>query len=95
MITIYRYPINQAINELRMPNNAQILKVGLAVDDENDYKEKITLWVKVDTDQPIVNRKFLIFGTGADMDETATYDLKYIDTVQKSNHYAFHIFELL
>lgn len=107
MKTIYRYEINQAVNDINLPVGAEILSVGIVNDwkytpiDPNDpcdnthtNVEAISLWAMVDTDNSAETRRFLVFGTGANMDATETYNLTFIGTVQKSNKYAFHIFEV-
>lgn len=97
MKTIYRYEINQAVNDIKLPIGAEILSVGIVNDwkytpvDPNDpcdnthtTIETISLWVMVDTDNTSTEtRRFLVFGTGADMSATETYTLTFIGTVQK------------
>lgn len=107
MKTVYRYEINQAINDVKLPVGAKILSVGISkgwkyspvdsynpVDDTRTQVEIISMWALVDTDSSVETRRFLVFGTGADMSATETYTLDFIGTVQKSNQYAFHIFEV-
>lgn len=91
MKTIYRYTINKSINDIDIPNGAEIISVG--VSKEND-KEEISIWAIVDSGASMTKRRFLVFGTGADMDETTNFNLKFIGTVKKANQYAFHVFEI-
>lgn len=92
MKTVYRYEINQAINDVNLPVGAKILSVGVA---ENGISSNvISLWALVDTEVGKETRRFLVFGTGADMSETETYNLEFVGTIRKSNAYAFHIFEV-
>lgn len=92
MKTVYRYEINQAINDVNLPVGAKVLSVGVA---ENVIScNVISLWALVDSDAGTETRRFLVFGTGADMSATETYNLDFIGTIQKSNAYAFHIFEV-
>lgn len=97
MLTILRYEINQAINDVELPCDARILSVGLAKDDTG--VEKISVWCEVDVDNdknynPSCTTvvRFVVFGTGANMDSIARINRKYIGTVQKSNMYAFHVY---
>ena len=93
MKTIYRYIINETINTVHIPFNAQILNAGTAIDDNG--KEVVSIWAKVDTENTREVRKFLVVGTGADLSSTETYNLHYLGTVQRRNLYAFHVFEIL
>ena len=87
MKTVYRYEINQAINDVNLPIGAKVLSVGVA-------NNIISLWALVDTESGTEKRKFLVFGTGSDMSKTETYNLTFVGTIRKSNTYAFHIFEV-
>jgi len=97
MLTILRYEINQAINDVELPCDARILNVGLVKDEYG--VEKISVWCEVDVDNdyaplPLCTNvvRFVVFGTGANMDSIARFNKKYIGTVQKSNMYAFHVY---
>lgn len=101
MKTIHRYKINNAINEVEIPMGAETLSVGVCKEITNSsdgstpkVKEVISIWFEVDDSAPKEKRTFLIFGTGANMDETANFDRKFIGTVRKANDYAFHVFEV-
>ena len=95
MKTVYRYEINSVVNDVVLPANAKILSVGLATNNKLQFgKEIISIWALVDTDNSVETRRFLVYGTGADMTGTETYELIPIGTVQKSNQYAFHVFEV-
>lgn len=87
MKTVYRYEINQAINDINLPIGAKVLSVGVA-------NNIISLWALVDTESGIEKRRFLVFGTGSDMSQTETYNLTFVGTIRKNNAYAFHIFEV-
>jgi len=98
MLTILRYEINQAVNDIKLPTGYKTLSVGIACDDRG--VEKISLWCEVEVDddtyQPFTFdiARFLVFGTGANMDAITNFNAKYIGTVQKSNQYAFHVYEV-
>lgn len=96
MNTILRYEIPNAINDIELPVGYNILKVGIA---ESNGIEKISIWCQVDVHsnyKPYFTEKvrFLVFGTGANMDEMVLFNYKYIGTVQKSNAYAFHVYQV-
>lgn len=93
MKTIYRYTINKPINDIEIPNGAEVISVGISTDDETE-KEVISLWAIVDTTASKTKRKFLVFGTGANMDDTLNFNTNFLGTVRKSNMYAFHVFEV-
>lgn len=92
MKTIYRYTINKSINDIDIPNGAEVISVGISIDD--NAKEVISLWAMVDTSASTTKRRFLVFGTGANMDDTTNFNINFLGTVRKSNMYAFHIFEV-
>ena len=102
MLTVYRYPLNNidGINNIEIPENAKILSVGVANDiiSNNNvvmgHVEVISLWAEVDTANTLSTRKILVFGTGANMDKISPYRHNFLGTVQKSNAYAFHVFEV-
>lgn len=100
MITILRYELNDAINDLELPIGYEVLKVGTKFD--NEGIERICIWCKVDVDsnhQPGMTEhvRFLVYGTGANMDELATFPNKYLGTTQLKHNslHALHIFEVL
>lgn len=92
MKTIYRYEINNSngINEVMMPNGAEVISVGVSTETD---KEVISVWAIVDTDETFVKRYFTVIGTGANLDEFGYMQSKFIGTVKKKNQYAFHVFE--
>jgi len=62
MKTIYKYDLpmeNRAI--IPMPEGATILKVGV-------QHNKPVLWALVDSDAPVTDRVFFVFGTGHSFD---------------------------
>ena len=76
MNTILRYEINQAINDLELPVGYEVLHAGTSFDSLGH--EKICIWCKVDVDSKYCSTmnehvRFLVYGTGADMDELCTF----------------------
>jgi len=69
-----------------MPEGAKILHA------DNQFDEPF-IWAMVDPNRPIVDRRFLFIGTGADFYET---NIKHISTfLIRGDSYVFHIFEIL
>lgn len=94
MKTIFRYNLNSSINDVELPSGAEVISVGVSKN-ERTNKEIISMWVSVNTTTKTFDkRRFLVFGTGANMDDTSNFNMKYLGTVIKSNMYAFHIFEV-
>lgn len=97
MITILRYEIPKAINDIELPVGYKVLNVGIATDTLGF--EKISIWCQVEVNEDYTafateKVRFLVFGTGANMDEIVHFNPKYIGTVQKSNAYAFHVYKV-
>jgi len=65
MKTVYKYqvPIDGTI---KLPLGATVLHVG-------EQAQSVCLWALVDTNQPLVGRRFMLVGTGHPIPETATY----------------------
>lgn len=82
MRVIYKYPLPSAINSVALNANAEILCVQL-------QENVITMWALVDTDNPIINRTFAVYGTGNEIESFS----KYVGTVQQ-NQFVWHVFEL-
>jgi hypothetical protein len=91
MLTVYKYPITQAHNAIEMPSGAQVLRIG--IDPAVDVKDLIwlRLWALVDTDNPIVVRKFIITGTGHPL-PTDKRNLVYIGS-SVCSPFIWHVFE--
>ena len=97
MITILRYEIPNAINDINLPVGYKVLNVGVAKDALGC--EKISIWCQVEVAEDYTpfateRARFLVFGTGANMDDIVHFNPKYIGTVQKSNAYAFHVYKV-
>ena len=56
--TIWKYVLKTETNQIiEIPEGAKILSAG-------EQLNNICVWVNVDTEMPVVNRKFSIYGTG-------------------------------
>lgn len=94
MKKIYKYPLELTdFQEVDMPEGAEILSVQTQYAPfGSPLKEHLCMWAMVDTDKPVQTRRIRIFGTGNPM--TYEHELKFIDTVQMSNHaLVWHVFE--
>lgn len=87
MKTIWKFGLAlDDIVELAMPRYARLLTVQM-------QRGIPHLWAVVDTDQPVVKRRFRVFGTGHQMDLDHS---NYIGTFQiNGGSLVFHLFEAL
>ncbi|MFA5048642.1 MAG: hypothetical protein WC516_06480 [Patescibacteria group bacterium] len=68
-----------------MPKGAEVLSVGV------QFGKDVCLWVKINTDNELEDRKFNIYGTGHPIYKT---DQRFIGTFQLFNGEGiFHLFE--
>lgn len=85
----YNLPVQEK-SSLLMPEHSQVLSVQV-------QHEQLTLWALVNPDNEECERKFLIFGTGHEIEEPGQdeyYD--YIGTVQAmGGQLVWHIFEVI
>ena len=79
----YKVPLDTFVS-MDMPEGAEPLHFGI----QNDEP---TLWAKVDPDNPIVSKKFMLFSTGYWFEDD---HLKYIGTVINLDRYVWHLFEV-
>lgn len=86
MKTIYKYQFSMSSDkeEFEMPSASFPLSVG----EQNGLP---CMWCQVETNNPIVTRKFRIVGTGHEIPETVRLS-KYVGTVQ-IGVFVWHIFE--
>jgi len=86
--TVYKYPlIISGINEIMMPENAEILTVQ--VQDETPC-----LWALVDIKETQKMRLFEVYGTGHPIYYEMGIERKYISTFQLHElGLVFHVFE--
>lgn len=88
MITIYKYPIKDTVNELELPIGAQIIKA------DYDPMGVMCIWAVVDTNAETETIKILKIGTGWPLDDyLQKYEMTFIETV-KENIYVYHIFKM-
>ena len=98
MKTIYKYELlNLGVNEIEIPVCSEYLKVDV-------QRGVICLWALVDTEKRLTKVKFIVVGTGCDINsfseenndpniEKSICIQNYIDTVQLGGgHFVFHIF---
>lgn len=91
---IWEFHILPSHQEISLPSFAQILGIQTQVQTEDESNILVpTMWVLVDTDQPIETRKFYTIGTGYEIDKEIFHRLKYISTFQLGP-YVFHTFEI-
>ena len=85
MIKIYKYPVPVLDEfEIAMPENAHVLTVQ--TQNGNPF-----IWAKVDTDAPIVPRRFQLVGTG---NPTSGLSNVYVGTFQIADgRLVFHLFD--
>jgi len=82
---IYEFLV--AENIIEVPIEGEILSV-------QNQNNKIVLWMKINTKNKIEKRRFIIFGTGQNID-TFSENIIYIGTVQMSTLLVWHVFERL
>lgn len=86
MRTIYKYPIRPDLLNLRLPVDAEILCV-------QTQHDQPYLWVLLDKEAPLIDRRIAVYGTGHTMN---TDPRQYIGTFQLVNEaLVFHVFEEL
>lgn len=88
MMTIYKYPLNiQELSKIPLPKNAKVLSF--------QFQHLVPcIWAQIDTEQPLVDRTFYIFGTGREFPKNIA--LNYIGTCQESSllsSYVWHLYE--
>lgn len=92
MGSIYKYtldPRNFEIQEVSMPYRSAVLNCQL-------QRGAICLWYEVPTDgKAIVPRKFKLFMTGDKVPEPGPFKYKYIATIQMSDHFVLHVYEIV
>lgn len=87
MRTIYKYQLNDADNIIEMPANSMVLSAAT-------QNHEVVIWASVETTHEINNRRFLVIGTGWDMSEYDSLELKFINTVFV-DRMVFHVFEVI
>jgi hypothetical protein len=84
VITIHKYPVLLGHDyERQMPKGATVLSVQM-------QRDQPMMWAMVDTDQPLVLRKFAVRGTGHDCSGVSH---AFVGTFQYGA-LVFHLFDL-
>lgn len=78
MNIIYKYKVNlrpcaNISDSVLIPENSEILHI-------NNQNGEFYVWAQVDTDEPLVEYYFEIFGTGHEMVVDMGVDRKYLNT---------------
>lgn len=82
---VFKYPIDlREWNYIDMPIGAKILSLQVQADVP-------CIWALVEPDMEHQTRKFLVVGTGHEVDPGSS---KFIGTVQMANGLVWHIFEI-
>ena len=88
MDKVYKYPLllRNGIQRLEIPEGSLILHFAMQVPNP-------TIWARVNSspDMPMVERKFIIKGTGHDL---GVDNLRYIGTTLDGS-YVWHLFEII
>lgn len=83
---IYKYKMDDAITNIKLPTDSQVLKVG-------SQNGGVVLWVLQPKDfEANVLRIFTIYGTGQTI--TTAFMQDYVGTVQMGDGFVWHIFEV-
>lgn len=90
MITIWKYEIKEPEVTLMIPEDAKVLDVQL-----QDGTPIPCIWVAVDTDNILVERKFRIHGTGHKLEykHAGAAGVHYVGTFQLQG-FVWHLFEV-
>ncbi len=90
MKTIYKYNLKSAFNvpqQIKMPAKGQVISVG-------NQKDNLCMWVRVDPEEPVVERSFIAMGTGHTFPKEANNPQVFYGTIQDTYGFVFHIFEI-
>ena len=87
MKTIYKYPLPEIINTVKLPIGYKILTA-------EKQGTKVFAWVLVDpSETEMVDVKFYVFYTGQSIPGNEIEDLDYINTIMFDNGmFVYHIF---
>ena len=80
MKTIYKYPTGS----IQIPKGARVLTAGC-------QSGEFYIWAEVDTEAPLEDRKFVVYGTGWEISEDK---LSYVSTVFE-HVFVWHVYEVL
>ncbi len=84
---IYKYQFRiTSVVHVSMPEGAKVLHFG-------NQHERLTIWVEVDTDAPIVEKRFWVIGTGQMIPDTV--ELNYVGTASfNDGRLIWHLYEV-
>jgi len=87
METIYKYPLNNTSGkyDFMLPADAEVLLVKA-------QRNVPCIWVKLDTDKPMVSRKFRLYGTGHEIEENNLFH--HGSFFMQEGRFVFHLFEV-
>ncbi len=87
MRTVRKYPVNEHVNEffIEIPKGAEILTLQVQSDQP-------MIWALVDTEETMVQRKFIIVGTGQPFKDSLL--TRYTGTYQQGR-FVWHVFEVV
>jgi hypothetical protein len=84
---IWKYTLNGMVNDIQMPLDAEILTVQL----QDGQMFNACIWAKVNPENELEKRQFVVIGTGHSFDDT---NHKYIGTYQEG-FFVWHVFEIV
>jgi hypothetical protein len=84
---IWKYTLNGMVNDIQMPMDAEILTVQL----QDGQMFNACIWAKVNPENELEKRQFVVIGTGHSFDDT---NHKYIGTYQEG-FFVWHVFEIV
>lgn len=82
----YEVLVNDGAKTIAMPSHASIVHVG-----SQNPPFGVTFWAEVDPKADSIDRKFLIVGTGHDLDD----NWAYLGTVDTGMALVWHLYEIL
>lgn len=88
MNAVFKYNLSDDLFReqiIKMPKGAEILNVAI-------IDEIVRIWAVVNTDEPLVERRIMVHGTGHQMDANLCY--LYIGTVIDAVDLVWHVFEV-
>lgn len=84
---VWKYPLEVPLTTVAMPMGARVLHVGAQGD-------VVTLWALVEPDRKLLDRQFLVVGTGWEFDlGHPVPDAEYRGTALRRDGLVFHVFE--
>lgn len=89
MKVVYKYQLELGVNDILLPQEAEILKVDI----QHGYT---VMWALVDDLMGSTPRRIMIVGTGSGIQTDETFTMKFINTFTNDNKtLVFHAFEII